>query len=80
MSLFDALWPRHTPQSECALALLERMEDTGVIPEAVTHNTLIRVCFYALKLQHFLESILHIHCLAAHIGHGSSYFSTISSY
>ena len=43
LSLLDAIWPRDTLQSECALLLLERMEDTATIPEARTHELLIRV-------------------------------------
>ena len=43
LSLLDAIWPRDTLQSECALMLLERMEDTATIPEAHTHELLLRV-------------------------------------
>ena len=45
MSLFDAIWARDTPQSECVLQILERMEEENAIPEAATHEILLRVRF-----------------------------------
>eukprot|EP00042_Codosiga_hollandica_P033360 m.221620 g.221620 ORF g.221620 m.221620 type:complete len:384 (+) comp54168_c0_seq1:52-1203(+) len=42
LSLLDALWYRETPQSECVLDILQRMEETGLIPESATHSALIQ--------------------------------------
>eukprot|EP00054_Salpingoeca_dolichothecata_P002788 m.23984 g.23984 ORF g.23984 m.23984 type:complete len:392 (+) comp13283_c0_seq2:24-1199(+) len=41
-SLLDTIWPKRTIQSECALEVLDRMEDNGVIPEASTNEILLR--------------------------------------
>jgi hypothetical protein len=43
LSLLDAILPRETLQSECALSILQRMEQQQMIPEAETHNLLIKV-------------------------------------
>lgn len=41
-SLLDALWPRSTPQRECAMGLLQRMENEGIIPEASTYHVALK--------------------------------------
>ncbi len=62
MSLMDAVWPRDTPQSECALAALEIMEEKGIIPEASTHEILLRVCVSSSFFLVFLVCCLFV-CL-----------------
>ena len=43
LSLLDAVWPRDTPQSECALSMLNTMEERGIIPDEAVHNTVLKV-------------------------------------
>ena len=42
-SLLDVIWPVYTPQVECALMLLQRMEDDGLCPDASTYD-IVEVC------------------------------------
>lgn len=42
-TLFDALWPRRTPQMELALKILQKMEDEGIRPDDETHEILLQV-------------------------------------
>lgn len=42
-TLFDALWPRRTPQMELALRILQKMEDEGIRPDDETHEILLQV-------------------------------------
>ena len=42
-TLFDALWPRRTPQMELALRILQKMEDEGIRPDDEIHEILLQV-------------------------------------
>ena len=42
-TLFDALWPRRTPQMELALRILQKMEDEGIRPDDETQELLLQI-------------------------------------
>ena len=42
-TLFDALWPRRTPQMELALKILQKMEDEGIRPDDEVHEILLQI-------------------------------------
>ena len=42
-TLFDALWPRRTPQMELALKILQKMEDEGIRPDDEVHDILLQI-------------------------------------
>ena len=42
-TLFDALWPRRTPQMELALKILQKMEDEGIRPDDEVHELLLQI-------------------------------------
>lgn len=42
-TLFDALWPKPHPQTDCAIDLLTKMEDNYVRPDDLTYTILLEV-------------------------------------
>ena len=42
-TLFDALWPRRTPQMELALKILQKMEDEGIRPDDELQEILLQI-------------------------------------
>jgi hypothetical protein len=60
-SLFDAIWPVDTVQSECAMGILQRMEEGFVIPQASTYDIIFEVksrifCELHITSTHFTPS------------------------
>lgn len=42
-TLFDALWPKRTPQMELALKILQKMEDEGIRPDDEIQEILLQI-------------------------------------
>ena len=42
-TLMDAIWPKAHPQIDCALNVLQKMEDNGVRPNSQTYSVLLEI-------------------------------------